>query len=540
MAGSVEEDGWEGVDRLEKIRQLVETLKEASDIQKGTGLQEDRGRFLLKFDRVGLRLSLEQGEKYKAEKLYLKKKEAGPEGEGAGPDKAALEKEKAQIEKILAVRNLPPEKRAAAAAKAQAIAELLKGGSWEEANGAPVGAFQGSARLSPRELKALNSIPGPGPGSLKTAAVPSPLSFAEKLKEYGAKHEKAQARQEDRQQKVLEEAKKLVRENPGTVGEAYKFWNDWDKEKPKDESTAGRWWRKGVSKTMKGLLTFSGLKDVEESAGKLGYIMENKDVSSRAKWKQGGALALDSTMSALTFLPAASGAARLAKGEKFISLGGKAGAKIKGAVAVSDEAAGAVAKQLEGAVAKTAGKQATQQEACAVLKNLKEVGKKYGIEVVEDRSLLGMGMSGGGPATIVTNTRLGAAHEVTHTLQQLQVRASLVQDYMLRKGVSGRLLNPAEMKEALQGVSSFEKAIIAFEKGAGYATKSGNYKAGLLTNISAFQKGIGVGRVPALPGGIGLDLYSRANYLFGFTTAQGLSNAAALSIGTYNTQAPAP
>ena len=60
-AGSVEEDGWEGVDRLEKIRQLVETLKEASDIQKGTGLQEDRGRFLLKFDRVGLRLSLEQG-----------------------------------------------------------------------------------------------------------------------------------------------------------------------------------------------------------------------------------------------------------------------------------------------------------------------------------------------------------------------------------------------------------------------------------------------------------------------------------------------
>ncbi|MEK7743918.1 MAG: hypothetical protein AAB578_05985, partial [Elusimicrobiota bacterium] len=456
---SVENAGWEGVDRLERIKQLLETLQEGSDIQGGTGLREDRGRFLMKFDRVAMRLALAPAERAQAEKLYLKKKEPGQEGD-IGPDKAALEKEKARIEKILAVRNLPPERRAAAAAKAQAIAELLKSGFLDDgAQASLVRPFSGSARMSPGELKLLNSMPAPGPGTLKTSAVPSPLSFAERAKEYGEKHRSAQARQEGRQQKVLEEAKKLVRENPGTVGEAYNFWDGWDKEKPKDESTAGRWWRKGVSKTMKGLLTFSGRRDVEESAGKLGYIMENRDVSAGAKWKQGGALAVDSTLSALTFLPAASGFSRLAKGEKFLSVGGKAGSKIKGVAAVSDDAAATVAKQLETAVAKTAGKQASQQEARAVLSNLKEVGKKYGIEVVEDRSLLGMGMSGGGPATVVTNTRLGAAHEVTHALQQLQVRASLVQDYMLRNGISGRLLNPAEMKEALKGVNAFEKAI---------------------------------------------------------------------------------
>lgn len=540
-ADSVEAAGWEGVERLEKIKRFLAALQEASDVQKGTGLREDRVRFLLKFDRTAIHLSLEPLEKVKAEKLYLRKKEPGSEGaEGAaGPDKAALEKEKTEVEKLLSVRNLPPQMRAASMAKAQAIAELLKGGAFDDGPGASsVQLFQGSARMSPGALKALSSLPGPGPNTLKVSAVPSPLSFSEQFKEFGAKHQKAQARQEGRQQKVLEEAKKLVRENPGAVGEAYRFWDGWDKEKPKDESAAGRWWRKGVSKTMKGVLTFSGLKDVEESAGKLGCIMDNKDVSSGAKWKQGGVLAFDSAMSAMTFLPAASGTARLIKGEKFISVGSKAGAEIKGFAAVSDEAAGAVAKELKGAVAKTAGKQASRQEARTVLNNLKEVGKKYGIEVVEDRSLLGMGMSGGGPAAIVTNTRLGAAHEVTHTLQQLQLRASLVEDYMLRNGISGRLLNPAEMKEALKGVKSFEKAIIAFEKGAGYATKSGNYKAGLLTNISAFEKGVGTGRIPALPGGFGLDLYSRANYLFGFTTAQGLSNAAALSIGTYNTQAP--
>ena len=58
--------------------------------------------------------------------------------------------------------------------------------------------------------------------------------------------------------------------------DAYDYWNQLDKSK--DTSMKGDWKSKcsggivkGGSKLMKGLISISGLKEVEDSSGKLGY-----------------------------------------------------------------------------------------------------------------------------------------------------------------------------------------------------------------------------------------------------------------------------
>ncbi|MBI2361945.1 MAG: hypothetical protein HYV15_00975 [Elusimicrobia bacterium] len=519
---------------LEAVRDFLQGAAAASEVQKGKQDGEADRAYEARLLAACSGLKMNGQQFAKARGVYL-----SPAGlPGARPGTAPktpqeLAAEQAAVERMLANPSLPAGRREALSRRMAAIARQLEAGP---ADGqvllASAGGWgAGSGPMSREELRRLNAVPAAsGPRSLRTGAIPAP-GLREQLRSVEARHAALLATQQKKEGAVLAEFEAEYKRDPGTVGQAVQFWDDCAARNARSGSTAASW---GCG-AMSGLLRFSGLAGVEKNAAKLGYTIDNRDVSRGTKLKTGGALALDSGMTVLTFLPVAGGVSRLAQGEKLISFGPRAGSAIAGFTAVSDDAARAVSGEITTAIRTATRAGGTKPEqARAVLAGLRETGKKYGITVAEDRSLLGMGMSSGGPASLVTNTRVGAAHEVTHAVQQLQLRAGLVRDYMARKGIAGRLLNPGEMKEALRGVEAFERAIPAFEQGAAIAARSQSYTAGLLTNVSAFEKGLMTGRVPAFAAGeVGLmtNLYSRANYVLGFTQTQGFVNTGAMVIG---------
>ena len=529
-----EEAGWDSVKRLEEIRSFLSGLALAAEIQQARGAKAD---FMERRQRLYLAaasLRMDAQETARAEALYLYEKPQAQQGE------AALLKEQAALEKMLQNPSVPEGRRASVEARMNAIARVLKGMSREDA-GLSVGAkgMGAAAGLTAADFKALNAVRAPGPKTLKTVQVPLPDSLGGTLKYYDEKFQAARSRQLDKQKAVLDEARKVVSEDktgpkgdgvwdavaaPNKAKNAYDYW------KAENANKNNSWAWRAYAKTNMALLKGSGLIDIEQKVGEFGYVMDNKDVSLGQKSKMFASAAGESALFVVSALPAVGGAGRLAKGEKFLSFGPRAGKAIKGFAAVSDDAANLTAREFA-SVIKSAGKDAAPRD---VLRRFSSYAKKYNLQLVEDRSLLGIGMSEGGLTKIVTNTRMGAKvarHEVTHgTVQQLYLRVACVKDYMLKKGIAGRSLNPAEMAEALKSVPAFETAIPAFEKGALYASKSQSFSQGLLTNLSAFSKGAATGKVPALPGGAGAEVYARMNYLVGFTTTQGLGN---IGVATY-------
>ncbi|MBI5596303.1 MAG: hypothetical protein HY928_09480 [Elusimicrobia bacterium] len=534
--GADERAGWDGVKHLEAVRDFLKGAADASEVQKGKQDGEtDRAYERRLLDACsGLKMNGQQFAK--ARGVYLQPAGAPGARPGTAPKTPQeLAAEQAAVERMLANPSLPAGRREALSQRMAAIRRQLEAGPADgQVMLASAGGWgAGSGPMSREELRRLNAVPAAsGPRSLRTGAIPAPApGLREQLRDVSARHARLLATQQKKEGAVLSEFEEEYKRDPGTVGQAVQFWDECAARNSRSGSTAASW---GCG-AMSGLLRFSGLAGVEKNAAKLGYTIDNRDVSRGTKLKTGGALALDSGMTVLTFLPVAGGVSRLAQGEKVISFGPRAGSAIAGFTAVSDDAARAVSGEITTAIRTATKAGGTKPEqARAVLAGLRETGKKYGIQVAEDRSLLGMGMSSGGPASLVTNTRVGAAHEVTHAVQQLQLRAGLVRDFMARNGIAGRALNPAEMKEALRGVEAFERAIPAFEQGAAIAARSQSYTAGLLTNVSAFEKGLMTGRVPAFaPAEVGLmtNLYSRANYVLGFTQTQGFVNTGAMVIG---------
>ena len=534
--GTEERQGWDGVKHLEAVRDFLKGAAAAAEVQRGKEDGETDRVFEARLLAACTGLKMGGGDCAKARGVYMRP--AGPAGAAPGARPATpaeLAAEKEAVERMLANPSLPSDRREALSRRMASIARQLEAGPADgQVLMASAGAWgAGAGPMSAAELRRLNDLPAAsGPRSLRTGAVPSPAGgLRGRLADVEARHASLLASQQKKEGAVLSDFEAEYKRDPGAVGQAVQYWDDCADRNARSGSTAASW----GCKAMGGLLRFSGLAGVEKNAAKLGYTIDNRDVSRGTKLKTGGALALDSGMTLMTFLPVAAGAGRLAQGEKVISFGPRAGSTVAGFTAVSDDAARAVSGEITEAIkAATKAGGTKPEQARAVLAGLKETGRKYGIQVAEDRSLLGMGMSSGGPASLVTNTRVGAAHEVTHAVQQLQLRAGLVRDYMARNGIAGRMLNPAEMKEALRGVEAFERAIPAFEQGAAIAARSQSYTAGLLTNVSAFEKGLMTGRVPAFaPAEVGIltNMYSRANYVLGFTQTQGFVNTGALVIG---------
>ena len=335
-----------------------------------------------------------------------------------GPASQALEAE--VVARLLTDSRLAPEIRGQLSSKALAMAEALGRTGELKADAEGLVTFPGGRRahMSAAQLAELNHIPQNQAAILRhlaTTAPPSPDTARQK------------------QDKALAEAEVEIKENPGTVGDSYNYW---DRE-AKDPSSNWLW--KGYSKLNKGLLTFSGLKAVEESSARLGYVWDNPDVSKGEKSWLGTKLAGNAALTFVTFLPAAS----VAKGSFYwIGKGSKA---VPGLSSATPEAASAM---------NAAGK----PELRTLIGGLNEKTARYGIDIVEGGTT-GESVAKGGK--IFVSLKAGAQHETVHVVQQVYSRVAALEQMAARTGTTVEALTAAQRAEAFANAAKWETASYA-------------------------------------------------------------------------------
>jgi hypothetical protein len=309
----------------------------------------------------------------------------------------------------------------------------------------------------------------------------------------------------------------------GWATSSYKFWNDMDNRQGDLVSDGKR----GVltatlvstgATIMKGFYHMSGFGAVEQSSDQLRWD-HNREASTGTQVKDSGMLVLNTGLAVLNFVPvfglAGEGGTTLLRtakgGSEIVELGG----------GVGRGTAGEAANEIRTVISNAAGKggQVTTKNARAILAGLRETGSEtYGITVIEDRSLLGMGSATGDAGTIVINTRMGAAHEVTHAVQQAQVRFSLLK----QMGKTYPELSETEKVLFANRVGAVETiGYNQFEQGAFRATgfmgsgslRTARYAEGLEANVQAFEGALAGGTVPKI--GAGLTRYTPGTWAYG-------------------------
>jgi hypothetical protein len=320
---------------------------------------------------------------------------------------------------------------------------------YTDANGGDVIIAAGiKRRLSAEEMKQLNAAQSAQARYLRTLATrppPSPeLTPVEKQRKAVQEARKAAEVPREYTGKILQDI--------GNVGGAYKYWDD----VAKDEKN--HWWiTRMYAKANKGLITVSGLKDVEQSAGRLGYVWDNQDVGGWQKFKMGANLAGNSALAAMNFLPVAS----IAKGGKAAYTVGKGGTAIKGMAAAGDDAARAMkaTTQTLQQTIKTAipqGQKATVQEMRTLIDETNKVLKGHGVAIKEG-GVVGESVAKNG--VVKVSLKAGAPHEVAHAMQSAQTQALMLEQQAAKLG------KPVGMLSEVERAAAFSKAEL-FEAGA--------------------------------------------------------------------------
>jgi len=299
----------------------------------------------------------------------------------------------------------------------------------------------------------------------------------------------------------------------------------------------GRWWiTRMYAKANKGLLGLSGLKDVEESAGRLGYIWDNKDVGRWQRLKMGANLLGNSALSALNFMPAASMAGSMAKGGKTAYTVSKGGTLIKGMEAASPSAARsmeATARGLERTIqaALPAGRKATAQELRTLVSEANGLLSKHGV-LIKEGGTIGESAAKGG--VVQVSLKAGAQHEVVHALQSAQTRALLLDQHAAGLGKSVSALTGAERAAAFQKAELFEAAsyaqheMQAFRATGFMGMGRPDYAAQLLKDSAELSRALKTGTVLRGEFSVGQQIYGASAQVLGHSQFQIGSNLAPL------------
>lgn len=324
----------------------------------------------------------------------------------------------------------------------------------------------------------------------------------------------------------------------GVVDNAVKFYDGVIADN-KDKSGFVSGLKSFSAKAAKGLISISGLHEVEKSAGELGW-----DVGSGASGgqiaKSGGKLALNSALAAATFLPAGKAVAGLAKGEKLMTTA-KAGTQMAGVTGAGTQVAKGVADDVAGAVAKTIpqGGKVGKQQAGQLLDELGTVGEKYGVKVRQGGTV---GESVGTVDDILVNTKVGGPHEVVHAAQQLQTRATFLEAHAQKLGKPVTQLTQAEKAEVARQVQAFEKgAYQHHEMWAKEASTFGggakaNYGEAITRNVDDFGKALAEGVTPQGPASLVSRGYGNLPNAVGTSQGQIATNLGSVFTGTVNHQ----
>ena len=434
-----------------------------------------------------------------------------------------------------------PGMRAAVSNRVSAMTRAFGNMNGPESLSGGVAINSSGRRMTPEELRRLNAMPATQvPASARQhAAAPPPPS------------------PEARQRMALAEADRLIKENPGRVGEAYNYWD----RVAKDEKS--HWWiTRMYAKVNKGLLTVSGLKDVEESAGKLGAVWDNKDVSSGQKTWMGAKLGGNAAMSFVTFLPAAGFAKSAASGVKagvasnglvkgtftglrdsFYWIKGS-GSAVPGLAKATPQAAQAMNTARQGistAIKEVipAGEKISGRLPQMVDK-LNKVGKAYGVEIVQG-GVVGESTAQGGK--IFVSLKAGAAHEGLHGVQQFTTRVMALEQRAVELGTTVDKLSQADRAVAFARAASFETASYAqFEAQAWRGTglmgsfPGKQYAANLARDGVEIQRSMAAGEVLAGQFGAGARTYGRMTQVLGHSQWEIATGLGAASIGFMNYQ----
>lgn len=459
-----------------------------------------------KVELTSRRLGLKDPEVQAALKHYLPNGKPRLRGGAvtATPGGQAMEAE--VIARMLADGRLSPQLRAGLNRKALAMAEALGRAQplTADANGVVVMPGGQRAHMTAAQLARLNAIPQSQAQILRnlaTKAPPPPLTAQQK------------------QDAVLAEADRLIQSDPGTIGQTYNYW----KNEANDPSSSWAW--RAYAKTNMGLLTFSGLKAVEESSARLGYVWDNPDVSKGEKFWLGTKLAGNAALSAVSFLPAASFAKSLQAGEGFYWIG-KAGAAVPGAVRVAAPEVAQVGTTLTKTIAAAIpeGVAAGKTELRALISGLNGNAARYGVEVVEGGTV-GESVAQGGK--IFVSLGAGAKHESVHVVQQVYTRMIAMEQAAARYGTTVEGLNAAQKAEAFANAAKWETASYAqlesqAFRATGFMGAGGGAGYGRQLMLTGQEVTSSMSKGAVLEGsfGPGARVYGRLTQILGHSQAQ--------------------
>lgn len=193
---------------------------------------------------------------------------------------------------------------------------------------------------------------------------------------------------------------------------------------------------------------------------------------------------------------------------------------IDGMRAVKGAVADGVTRELQQLVKQLPleGGKVTKQQARAFMTELREVAGRYGITLREGGTA---GEAVGGARDLVVSLQTGAAHEMVHALQMVQVRAVAFADEAARLGTSIAEMPPAGFERAYAAVvKPFEhQAYAGFESMAFKATglmgraNAVRYRAALAEGLTAFGDALATASKPVFKQGMAARLYGELTIL---------------------------
>lgn len=508
--------------------ELLKTVFEAAtDVQLGCpapcSSAADIQVYSGKIELTARRLSLPEAEVQAALKHYFPDGKPRLRGAFAAQKPGAQAMEAEVVARLLASEQLAPQLRASLSKKALFMAEALGHSQLiPDSNGVVVLPDGSRARMSAAQLAQLNAIPQTQAQILRKLAAAPPPSPS----------------QDEKQASALAAAQKEIDEHPGTVGEAYNYW----KGEAENKSNSAFW--RAYAKTNMGLLTFSGLKSVEESSQRLGWVWDNPDVSKGEKFWLGTKLAGNAALTAVSFLPAASFAKSIQAGEGFYWIG-KAGTAVPGlARAATPEVAQAMnagSRAVTAVIVDTLpqGMKVGAPELRGLVAGLNAKLGRYGMTIVEGGTA-GESVAKGG--TIYVSLKAGAQHEMVHVIQQTYTRVMALEQLAARSGTTVEALSQAQRAEAFANAAKWETASYAQLEGqafnaTGFMGSSGGAAYAQQLAVTGAQVSAGMKDAVVLEAafGPGATVYARLTQILGHSQLQIGTGVAAVYTGAMQT-----
>lgn len=287
--------------------------------------------------------------------------------------------------------------------------------------------------MTPAQLAALNRVPAAQATYLRRLATAPPPPTAQ-----------------ERSDNAMREADKLIESEPGNVRSALNYW------KAESQNQNGNPLWRGYSYFNRGLLSISGLVDVEESAARVGYASASEDVSTRRTVWESVKLAGNAGMFAANFVGLSGGGAVVKSARAIdnpVVIDG-VGQLSKAATKQVLERSAGVSEHLTTALA-----QGGKRNYKAATEAMNEYARTQlgGVIRVEQGGKLGQADFIAKEMKIAYSPLVGESHEFAHAGQMFVNRANALEITAARAGKTAAQLSPAEVEQAMALASRFEK-----------------------------------------------------------------------------------